>query len=266
MKCLQMTHNLVTLNRLIITLTWSAHFKIVSKISGYGWKRTNSNWIVAKQKPFVSHPPLLSTLPYSIHMQSLSAILKLSSLELSATVASSSIAIFQWNSTSSKHVKLHTLKSDAYALFTNILSHGRRSQNTSLLVLPVQIRLLQFPAGRLSTVTKPLQQVQNSVAKLIFLSRRAEHAKPFLKQLHWLPIEQRIEYKTSCLCYQIITGTAPQYLADLVQIYVLSRSLRSSSDDRTFRIPHLQKTTARRSGLLFLCCTNLKFSPFCSPS
>ena len=37
--------------------------------------------------------------------------------------------------------------------------------------------------------------------------------------------------------YQIITGTAPQYLADLVQFYVPSRSLRSSSDDRTFRIP-----------------------------
>ena len=29
MKCLRMIHNLVTLNRLIITLTWSAHFKIV---------------------------------------------------------------------------------------------------------------------------------------------------------------------------------------------------------------------------------------------
>ena len=79
-----------------------------------------------------------------------------------------------------------------------------------------------FLAGYPQTIIKPLQQVQNSVAKLIFLSRRAEHAKPFLKQLHWLPIEQRIKYKNSCLCYQTITGTAPQYLADLVQMYVPS--------------------------------------------
>ena len=47
--------------------------------------------------------------------------------------------------------------------------------------------------------------------------------------LHWLPIEQRIKYKTSCLCYQIISDTAPQYLAEPVRIYVPSRSLRSSS-------------------------------------
>ena len=30
-----------------------------------------------------------------------------------------------------------------------------------------------------------------------------------LRQLHWLSIEQRIKYKTACLCYQLITGTAP---------------------------------------------------------
>ena len=43
------------------------------------------------------------------------------------------------------------------------------------------------------------------------------------------------------VCYQIITGTAPQYLAELVRIYVPSRSLRSSSDDRTFRIPTFKR-------------------------
>ena len=52
-------------------------------------------------------------------------------------------------------------------------------------------------AGYPQTVIKPLQQVHNSAAKLI------------LKQLHWLPIEQRIKYKIACLCYQIITGAAP---------------------------------------------------------
>ena len=88
-------------------------------------------------------------------------------------------------------------------------------------------------------VIKPLQQVHNSAAKLILNSRRAEDAKPLLKQLHWLPIEQKIKYKIACLCYQNITGTAcPSVLGcELVQIYIPSRSLRSSSDDRTFRIP-----------------------------
>ena len=48
-------------------------------------------------------------------------------------------------------------------------------------------------AGHPQTIIKPLQQVQNSAAKLILKSGRAGHAKPLLKQLHRLPIEQRIE-------------------------------------------------------------------------
>ena len=109
----------------------------------------------------------------------------------------------------------------------------------------VQIRLLQnsLLAGYPQTTIKLLQQVVNSAAKLILNSRRAKHAKPLRKQLHWLPLEQRIKYKTSCLCYQIITGTAPQYLADLVQSCVPSRFLRSSSDDRTFRIPTFKENS-----------------------
>ena len=66
-------------------------------------------------------------------------------------------------------------------------------------------------AGYPQTVIKPLQQVPNSAAKLLLKFHRAEHAKPLLKQLHWLPTEQRIKYKMACLCYQIISGTAPQY-------------------------------------------------------
>ena len=53
--------------------------------------------------------------------------------------------------------------------------------------------------GYPQTVIKPLQQVHNSAAKLILKFRRVEHAKRLLKQLHWLPIEQRIKYKVAFL-------------------------------------------------------------------
>ena len=66
-------------------------------------------------------------------------------------------------------------------------------------------------------------------------------AKPLLKQLHWLPTEQRIKYKIACFCYQIIISTAPQYLAEHSQIYETSRSQRSSLDDITFRIPTFKR-------------------------
>eukprot|EP00745_Piridium_sociabile_P012062 TRINITY_DN18726_c0_g1_i1.p1 TRINITY_DN18726_c0_g1~~TRINITY_DN18726_c0_g1_i1.p1 ORF type:complete len:1158 (-),score=142.61 TRINITY_DN18726_c0_g1_i1:196-3669(-) len=96
-------------------------------------------------------------------------------------------------------------------------------------------------AGYPQKLLRPLQQVQNSAAKLIFKARKSQHCTPLLRELHWLPIEQRIKYKTSCLCFHIISGTAPQYLSDLVNIYVPSRSLRSSSDDRIFRVPKFNR-------------------------
>ena len=50
----------------------------------------------------------------------------------------------------------------------------------------------------------------------------------YLKELHWLPIEWRIEFKLLCITYKSLNGQAPQYLSDLLQIYTPSRALRSS--------------------------------------
>ena len=43
-----------------------------------------------------------------------------------------------------------------------------------------------------------------------------DHVKPALKQLHWLPVEQRISYKLCLLMHYIHTGQAPQYLSNCV--------------------------------------------------
>jgi len=91
------------------------------------------------------------------------------------------------------------------------------------------------------TLLKPLQQVQNSAAKLIYKAKRSTHCTPLLQELHWLPIEQRIKYKAACLCHHVITGTAPQYLSDIFEIYTPSRSLRSATDDRIFRVPNYKR-------------------------
>ena len=91
------------------------------------------------------------------------------------------------------------------------------------------------------TVLKPLQQVQNSAAKLIFKARKTHHCTPLFKELHWLPIEKRLTYKSACLSFHVISGTAPAYLTDLLQVYTPSRSLRSASDNRIFRVPRYNR-------------------------
>jgi len=39
-----------------------------------------------------------------------------------------------------------------------------------------------------------------------------DHVKPALKQLHWLPVEQRITYKLCLFMHHIHSGQAPQYI------------------------------------------------------
>ena len=61
-------------------------------------------------------------------------------------------------------------------------------------------------------------------------SPRHQNCTPLLQQLYWLPISERIKYKTACMCYNSITGFAPSYLSELLHLYSPSCSLRSSSD------------------------------------
>ena len=96
-------------------------------------------------------------------------------------------------------------------------------------------------AGAPRYLVEKLQRVQNSAARLVCMSSRRDHVQPLLKSLHWLPIASRINYKLSTVCFAAVSGTAPAYFSDIVQIYTPSRDLRSASDSRQFRIP-LTKT------------------------
>ena len=93
-----------------------------------------------------------------------------------------------------------------------------------------------------------LQKVQNNASKLIFRTTRFAHVTPMLHSLHWLPMEQRIEYKLSLLSFKIISHQAPIYLSELLHLYTPSRQLRSSTDTRVFRIPSFRtKSCSQRS-------------------
>ena len=58
----------------------------------------------------------------------------------------------------------------------------------------------------------------------------------FLKQLHWLPIQTRIDCKLATLAFRHFDGSLPQYLSSRLDIYQPYRSLRSSND-RLLRVP-----------------------------
>ncbi len=78
-------------------------------------------------------------------------------------------------------------------------------------------------------VVDKLQRVQNSAARLVTRTRKYEHITPVLMDLHWLPVEQRIEYKILLLTYKSLNGMAPKYLSDLLHRHNPTRQLRSAS-------------------------------------
>ena len=60
-----------------------------------------------------------------------------------------------------------------------------------------------------------LQSVQNAAARLVFGTLRHDHITPVLAHLHWLPVRQKLIYKTVVLVWKCLHGVAPRYLADL---------------------------------------------------
>ena len=73
-----------------------------------------------------------------------------------------------------------------------------------------------------------LQRVQNFAARVVTRSPRRTPHLQLLTKLHWLPVQQRIEYKISSTVFKARSNNAPVYIVDLISDYVPSRSLRSA--------------------------------------
>ena len=62
-----------------------------------------------------------------------------------------------------------------------------------------------------------LQRIQNMAVRVITFTPRRDHITPVLKDLHWLPVKCRIEYKILLHVYRCLNGMAPLYLANLLK-------------------------------------------------
>ena len=73
-----------------------------------------------------------------------------------------------------------------------------------------------------------LQKVLNTAARILKKIPKFSHITDNLKDLHWLPIRQRITFKILLLTYQAYHNTAPEYLCELITPYCSARNLRSN--------------------------------------
>ena len=104
-------------------------------------------------------------------------------------------------------------------------------------------------SGISESLLSKLQSVQNAAARLITRTRKFDHITPILRNLHWLPVRQRIDFKVVTLMYKCLQGLAPSYLAvDCVRVSQLPgrRHLRSA-DTGTLSAPRFSSNYGRRS-------------------
>ena len=142
------------------------------------------------------------------------------------------------NLSMSQHIS-NTCKA-AYIQITHISSirHLLTTQATQTLVCSLVLSRLDYCNSLLSGCPQylldKLQKVQNAAARLVCKAKKSDHIHPILETLHWLPVTHHIQYKISTICFNSISGTAPQYLSDLLQPYTPAGQLQSASDTQTF--------------------------------
>ncbi|KAF7236906.1 Coiled-coil domain-containing protein 40, partial [Varanus komodoensis] len=75
-----------------------------------------------------------------------------------------------------------------------------------------------------------LQLVQNRAARLLMGTGRYVHMTPVLRQLHWLPIEVRAQFKVLVMTYKALNGLGPGFLMEHLRLYTPARPLRSAGE------------------------------------
>ena len=66
-------------------------------------------------------------------------------------------------------------------------------------------------SGITDCLFRRLQSVQNAAARLVTGTRRRDHITPVLRQLHWLPVRQRVDFKLALLVHKALRDATAAY-------------------------------------------------------
>jgi hypothetical protein len=124
---------------------------------------------------------------------------------------------------------------NAYFNLKNIAKIRRclNKEDTKLAVNALVAPHLDYGNGLLFGIKKSLinklQVTQNSAARLIEKLRKYDHITECRKELHWLPIEARIEFKILTMVWKAMNNQAPAYLMCLLNSRTQAMNLRSTN-------------------------------------
>ena len=92
-------------------------------------------------------------------------------------------------------------------------------------------------SGVPKTILNKLQNVQNTSARVVTRTSRYCHITPILKELHWLPVQYRVQYKILIHTYKALHDQSPVYIKELLHVYKPRRELRPQNSPLTLKVP-----------------------------
>jgi hypothetical protein len=96
-------------------------------------------------------------------------------------------------------------------------------------------------AGLPANQVRRLQKVQNRAARLIVRADKTAHTTPIMRDLHWLPVSERIKFKVLMYAFKALHGLAPVYVNSLLDVYIPGRCLRSVTGGTLLNVPKTKK-------------------------
>ena len=81
---------------------------------------------------------------------------------------------------------------------------------------------------------------QNAAVRVLKRTPKREHMTLVLRELHWLPIIKRVQFKILLLVFKSLHCEAPSYVCDLLNWYHPNRHLRSANT--TSLVPNRNET------------------------
>jgi len=100
--------------------------------------------------------------------------------------------------------------------------------------------------GAPSGTIQKLQRVQNNAARIVLQASWRSDVNSLLQTLHWLPVEQCINYKFAVLPFKTQQTSSPQYLSQHISLRTSARNTRSPSVPLQC-VPFRRTSFARRS-------------------
>ena len=98
---------------------------------------------------------------------------------------------------------------------------------------------------------KRLQCIQNTLARVVSRSSKYCHVTPILKDLHWLPIKYRIQFKIATIIYKVLQNGSPHYLTSHVNRYSRAVNTRRNNPDKVYLDVPIYKPSIIKSKVHF---------------